>query len=217
MEEFGNSWFHEGDNVRRGWRNEWLRRLATDAKTKEIFKHKVQLDFNKNQYMKTMDEVQYTLSLLTEYFSEPSLGTYGEVAWFRVPMLSNKPSSEFIRFWSYRGAFYKESITYGMMKFFNQELSRIQTVMMRNLDKSDPRYIKNFDKNGRKFCFLDFMNDYLTGDKKDSELGKLLHNKLEGNEVNEERLYDLAKEVIYNTMDERAKDIVDNWVKAGIL
>ena len=217
MEEFGNSWFHEGDDVGRGWRNGWLRLLATDAKTKEIFKHKVQLDFNKNQYMKTMDEVQYTLSLLTEYFSEPSLGTYGEVAWFRVPMLSNKPSSEFIRFWSYRGAFYKESITYDMMKFFNQELSRIQTVMMRNLDKSDPRYIKNFDKNGRKFCFLDFMNDYLTGDKKNSELGKLLHDKLEGNKVNEDRLYDLAKEVIYNTMDKRAKDIVDNWVKAGIL
>ena len=40
--------------------------------------------------------------------------------------------------------------------------------MMRNYGKQDPEFIKNFDKNGKKFNFVDFMNKYLTGDSKNS-------------------------------------------------
>lgn len=218
-EEFGNQpWFHEGTDIERGWRNSWLRALATDSKAKEIFKHKVQLNFNKHNYMRDMSDMEYTLSLFTEYFSEGANDKQSRVpAWFRVPMLSNKPSSEFIRFYSERGTNYKETITDGMMDIFNQELSRIQTVLMRNLDSKDPRFIKNFDKNGKKFCFLDFMNDYLTGDKKNSELGKLINDKVNGKEVDEAKLYELANKAIFDTMDARAKAIVEKWVDSGLM
>ena len=218
-EEFGNQpWFHEGTDIERGWRNSWLRALATDSKTREIFKHKVQLNFNKHNYMRNMSDMEYTLSLFTEYFSEGVNDKQSRVpAWFRVPMLSNKPSSEFIRFYSERGTNYKETITDGMMDIFNQELSRIQTVLMRNLDSKDPRFIKNFDKNGKKFCFLDFMNDYLTGDKKNSELGKLINDKVNGKEVDEAKLYELANKAIFDTMDARAKSIVEKWIDAGLI
>ncbi len=218
-EEFGNQpWFHEGTDIERGWRNSWLRALATDSKAKEIFKHKVQLNFNKHNYMRDMSDMEYTLSLFTEYFSEGANDKQSRVpAWFRVPMLSNKPSSEFIRFYSERGTNYKETITDGMMDIFNQELSRIQTVLMRNLDSKDPRFIKNFDKNGKKFCFLDFMNDYLTGDKKNSELGKLINDKVNGKEVDETKLYELANKAIFDTMDARAKAIVEKWVDSGLM
>lgn len=218
-EEFGNQpWFHEGTDIERGWRNSWLRALATDSKAKEIFKHKVQLNFNKHNYMKNMSDMEYALSLFTEYFSEGANDKQSRVpAWFRVPMLSNKPSSEFIRFYSERGTNYKETITDGMMDIFNQELSRIQTVLMRNLDSKDPRFIKNFDKNGKKFCFLDFMNDYLTGDKKNSELGKLINDKVNGKEVDEAKLYELANKAIFDTMDARAKSIVEKWIDAGLI
>ena len=218
-EEFGNQpWFHEGTDIERGWRNSWLRALVTDSKTREIFKHKVQLNFNKHNYMRDMDDMEYTLSLFTEYFSEGANDKQSRVpAWFRVPMLSNKPSSEFIRFYSERGTNYRETITEGMMDIFNQELSRIQTVLMRNLDSKDPRFIKNFDKNGRKFCFLDFMNDYLTGDKKNSELGKLINDKVNGKEVDEAKLYELANKAIFNAMDAKAKAIVEAWINSGLI
>lgn len=218
-EEFGNQpWFHEGTDIERGWRNSWLRALATDSKAREIFKHKVQLNFNKHNYMRDMSDMEYTLSLFTEYFSEGANEKQSRVpAWFRVPMLSNKPSSEFIRFYSERGTNYKETITDGMMDIFNQELSRIQTVLMRNLDSKDPRFIKNFDKNGKKFCFLDFMNDYLTGDKKNSELGKLINDKVNGKEVDEAKLYELANKATFDTMDARAKAIVEKWVDSGLM
>lgn len=218
-EEFGNQpWFHEGTDIERGWRNSWLRALATDSKAREIFKHKVQLNFNKHNYMKNMSDMEYVLSLFTEYFSEGANDKQSRVpAWFRVPMLSNKPSSEFIRFYSERGTNYKETITDGMMDIFNQELSRIQTVLMRNLDSEDPRFIKNFDKNGKKFCFLDFMNDYLTGDKKNSELGKLINDKVNGKEVDEAKLYELANKAIFDAMDARAKAIVEKWIDSGLM
>lgn len=218
-EEFGNQpWFHEGTDIERGWRNSWLRALATDSKAREIFKHKVQLNFNKHNYMRDMSDMEYILSLFTEYFSEGANDKQSRVpAWFRVPMLSNKPSSEFIRFYSERGTNYKETITDGMMDIFNQELSRIQTVLMRNLDSKDPRFIKNFDKNGKKFCFLDFMNDYLTGDKKNSELGKLINDKVNGKEVDEAKLYELANKAIFDTMDARAKAIVEKWIDSGLM
>lgn len=218
-EEFGNQpWFHEGTDIERGWRNSWLRALATDSKAREIFKHKVQLNFNEHNYMKNMSDMEYALSLFTEYFSEGANDKQSRVpAWFRVPMLSNKPSSEFIRFYSERGTNYKETITDGMMDIFNQELSRIQTVLMRNLDSKDPRFIKNFDKNGKKFCFLDFMNDYLTGDKKNSELGKLINDKVNGKEVDEAKLYELANKAIFDAMDARAKAIVEKWIDSGLM
>lgn len=219
MAEYGNMpWFHTGTNIERGWRNAWLKSLATDSKAREIFKHKVQLNFNKHNYMRNMSDMEYALSLFTEYFSENASEKQTRVpAWFRVPMLSNKPSSEFIRFYSERGANYREALTNGFKMIFDQELSRIQTVEMRNLSKSDPRFIKNFDSNGKKFMFLDFMNEYLTGSKKSSELGKLIRQKLDGHQVDEARLNELAKEAIMQTMEAKAEAVVTAWEAQGIL
>lgn len=219
MAEYGNMpWFHTGNNIERGWRNTWLKSLATDSKAREIFKHRVQLNFNKHNYMRNMSDMEYALSLFTEYFSENASEKQTRVpAWFRVPMLSNKPSSEFIRFYSERGANYREALTNGFKMIFDQELSRIQTVEMRNLQKEDPRFIKNFDSNGKKFMFLDFMNEYLTGDKKSSELGKLIRQKLDGHKIDEARLNELAKEAIMQTMEARAESVVATWEAQGIL
>lgn len=219
MAEYGNMpWFHTGNNIERGWRNTWLKSLATDSKARKIFKHRVQLNFNKHNYMRNMSDMEYALSLFAEYFSENASEKQTRVpAWFRVPMLSNKPSSEFIRFYSERGANYREALTNGFKMIFDQELSRIQTVEMRNLQKEDPRFIKNFDSNGKRFMFLDFMNEYLTGDKKSSELGKLIRQKLDGHKIDEARLNELAKEAIMQTMEARAESVVATWEAQGLL
>lgn len=221
--EYGKyEWFkHQTGNIETGWRNAWLRDLVKDENAREIFKHKVQLNFNKHNYMRNMSDTEYTLSLFTEYFSEAGSAKQARVpAWFRVPMLSNKPSSEFIKFYSEKGVNYKEVITDGLKMIFDQELSRIQTVEMRGFKGGDPEFIKNFDKNGKKFNFLSFMNKYLTGDAKSTELGKLITAKIEGKQLTTEEestLNTLAKEAIFEAMNNKVESIMQEWIANGIV
>nr|DAK84496.1 MAG TPA: ATP dependent DNA helicase [Caudoviricetes sp.] len=242
MDEYGSSeWFKfpNGD-VDKGWRNEWLRILAKDENARKVFDHKVELNFNKHNYMRNMSDAEYTLSLITEYFAESTDNNTNMVpAWFRIPMQSNKPSSEFIKFYSYRGEGYKNSIVYGLHNMFLQELSRIQTVRMRNMDKKDAGFIKNFDTNGRRFNFLPVLNNYLenTADKiakrdilrnedntissDNSRLASLLQKKVEGEVAltaeEEAELGKLADRVIRQYMEDRVQSILNTWENNGIL
>lgn len=235
--EYGNSeWFKfKGRNG--AWRNEWLRMLATNEEARKIFDHKVELNFNKHNYMRNMTDAEYTLSLFAEYFAEGINDKQAMVpAWFRIPIQSNKPSSEFIKFYSYRGADYKNDIRDGLYNMFLQELSRIQTVRMRNLPKNHPSFIKNFDKNGKMFNFLPFFNSYLedtaaakrgrnlldTTDSVDenADFARILQKKLRGDELTsdeEANLMKYAKKAIYNHMDRRAQEILNRWEQEGIL
>lgn len=223
MDEYGKySWFkEESDDIEEGWRNSWLEILVKDENAKSVFKHKVQLNFNKHNYMRNMNDSEYELSMISEYFSENyKEGETRVPAWFRVPVLSNKPSSEYIRFYSYRGADYKDIITSNLKKVFDQELSRIQTVSLRNYSKEDSEFIKNFDKNGKRFNFLSFMNDYLDGILTNTELGKLLKKKLEGKQLTSEEetsLNSLAEAAIRENMERKALAIVSDWKSKGIV
>lgn len=242
MDEYGFSeWFKfQNGDVDKGWRNEWLRILAKDENARKVFDHKVELNFNKHNYMRNMSDAEYTLSLITEYFAESTDNKTNMVpAWFRVPMQSNKPSSEFIKFYSYRGEGYKNSIVYGLHNMFLQELSRIQTVRMRNMDKKDAGFIKNFDTNGRRFNFLPVLNNYLenTADKiakrdilrnedntissDNSRLASLLQKKVEGEVAltaeEEAELGKLADRVVRQHMEDRVQSILNNWENNGIL
>ena len=225
QEEFGKyDWFRDTSirDPKAGWRSGWIGILARDAAARKVFKHEAKLNYNKHNYMKDMTGNEYIMSLLSSFFAEGAgNGRDGAVAWYRIPILSNKPSEEYIRFYADMGQDYKEVISAKMAKVFNQELSRIQTVRMQNYDKSDPRFIKNFHSNGSKFCFLDFMNVYLEGGAKaNTELGKLLRAKLEGTNwdvANEPRLLDLAKEAIKANMQTRIDEILKNYETRGIM
>ena len=225
QEEFGKyDWFRDTSikNTKAGWRNGWLGILARDAAARKVFKHEAKLNYNKHNYMKNMTGNEYIMSLLSSFFSEGAgSGKDGAIAWYRIPILSNKPSEEYIRFYADMGHDYKEVISTKMAKVFNQELSRIQTVRMQNYDKSDPRFIKNFHSNGSRFCFLDFMNVYLEGGTRaNTELGKLLRAKLEGTNwdvANEPRLLDLAKQAIQTNMQTRINEILKNYEARGIM
>lgn len=241
LNEYGSSeWFKFGagdDDITKGWRNEWLRLLARDENARKVFDHKVELNFNKHNYMRNMSDAEYTLSLITEYFSESAKVEDQVPAWFRVPMQSNKPSSEFIKFYSYRGDGYKNTIVNGLHNIFLQEISRIQTVLRRNMSKNDSGFIKNFDTNGRKFCFLPVFNSYLEeGDvsKRDvlrnedgsvssdnNRFTSLLQKKVNG-ETNltpdeEVELDKLAERIIRQSMENRVQSILDTWESNGIL
>lgn len=225
QEEFGKyDWFRDTSirDPKAGWKSGWIGRLARNAADRKVFKHEAKLNYNKHNYMKDMTGNEYIMSLLSSFFSEGA-GTGKEevMAWYRIPILSNKPSEEYIRFYADMGQDYKEVISTKMAKVFNQELSRIQTVRMQNYDKSDPRFIKNFHENGKRFCFLDFMNVYLEdGARANTELGKLLRAKLEGTNwdvANEPRLLDLAKGAIQANMQTRINEILKNYETRGIM
>jgi exodeoxyribonuclease-5 len=242
MDEYGSSeWFKfQNGDADKGWRNEWLRILAKDENARKVFDHKVELNFNKHNYMRNMSDAEYTLSLITEYFAESTDNNTNMVpAWFRVPMQSNKPSSEFIKFYSYRGEGYKNSIVYGLHNMFLQELSRIQTVRMRNMDKKDASFIKNFDTNGKKFNFLPVMNLYLDNTAEGITKWNILHNedgtiaagngifaallqkKLNGEVAltaeEEAELGKLADRVIRQHMEDKVQSILNTWEDNGIL
>ncbi len=247
MKEYGFSeWFKSSKrnfDIKQGWRNRVLQRLANDENIRKAFDHKVELNFNKHNYMRNMSDQEYTVSLIMEFFAEDATlnGRPKEVpmSWYRVPMQSNKPSSEFIKLYSYRGTDYKERVTDDLYEIFLQELSRIQTVKMRNLSKNSPEFIKNFDSNGKKFCFLPVLNSYLentdTAKEKrtlilekdgtvsaadNNKFAELLQKKVEGVELTndeETAMIDLAKKAIHQSVEERVQSILDNWEKNGIL
>ena len=187
MDEYASSeWFafdKYGDFNRIQWRNSWLRLLQRED-ARKVFDHKVELNFNKHNYMRNMTDAEYTLSLITEYFAENTDKSADMApAWFRIPMQSNKPSSDFIKFYSYRGSTYKTSIVNNLHDMFLQELSRIQTVRMRKLSKGDIGFIKNFDTNGRKFNFLPVFNAYLENTPAAMAQREQLHNQVEFDET----------------------------------
>lgn len=245
---YGTSqWFKNED----GWRTPWLKTLVEGVKgsmspedVRRMFEHHIQLNFNKHNYMRTLSPEEYIISCLTNYFFSKTDNKNPDLtpAWFRVPIQSNKPSSEFIKFFSYRGVDYKNKIIDGMMSFYRQELSRIDTVRKRNKQEDDASTISSWDKNGRKFMFLPFLNAYLidrdevvakqgndllrkadsTVDvERNNELKKLLNKKLNAEEglssEEDTRLIELVKEAAYNYMQEKVNMILDSYDRSGIL
>lgn len=125
--EYGRyRWFKDEDT----WKNEWLRQLASSKEARDRLDYKVQLSYDKVDYTE-LSELSYTLSLMQEYFYDTSNKGDRKLAWYRVPILANKPSSEFIRFTRYSGKRYKDDIKRGLLKVFDQEVMRIKTVLER--------------------------------------------------------------------------------------
>lgn len=220
-DEYGKYRQFKIDNV---WRNSWLALMDTQEGARQVLTHKVQLNFNGNRYMtgrggaKAMSDVELTLSLLSEYFKENGQNTKNELAtaWFRIPLMANKPSSEFIRFYSYRGDNYKNRVLNGCMLLFGQEISRIQTVKERAkvYAENSPELIKNFDgKRGLSFCFFDFLN------KADNHFKDLVKKVTENTatEGETEELSRMARDLIAEKIDSEFKTQLEIWRKDGIV
>jgi hypothetical protein len=238
-EEYGKSeWFGKEvfDRMAKGmimrWNVPWL---AMMGRYRKEFDHRVQLNFNGHNYMRNLSDPEYALSVITEYYSE-SAEQQNDPAWFRIPMESNKPSEEFIRFMSYRNKdsnIYKTEVVEDLSDMVFMEISRIQTVRKRNLSEEDEGFIKNFDDNGRRFCFFPFLNAYMedggtilrdadgnvTEDNK--TLTKLLKKKIAGEEAltasEDVQLSNLIKRATRAYMQERVDGILDMMDRKGII
>lgn len=136
-------WFYtnsEGGLLSDGeWLNSWIGDLVASSEFREALDHKVQLNFDGTEY-RDLSELGYTLSLMSEFFYDSNK----RWAWYRMPILSNKPSSEFIKFRRYSRNF-EEEILSGLTKVVTQEVLRIRTV----LDTAGENLADNFSLNSK--------------------------------------------------------------------
>lgn len=229
------------DDLRRGWNNVWMQHMMSDSKKRRNFNCKTSLTFNGSTYMRGMTAEEYALAMITEFFGENSKETDSLfLANFRVPIESNKPSAEYITFYARGGAFYKDDLVGDFMKVFNQEISRIKTVLLReesrknSLARLEERYkqgditaqqyealvysinqeaITNFDSRGKSFVYLDFLNSEV---EQGTKLGKLIEKATQGKEVDRAELSKEAASAIEAAIQDRVDKMIELFKQNGV-
>lgn len=169
QDQFGQyEWFYDSKNGI--WLNDWVEKLATDPSMRDILQHKVLLNHDKRTYT-DWDDLDGTIILLNEFLADPTKKT----AWYHVPILSDSPSAEFIKFVRYTDGLdkngvertYQDIILDKMENLVIQEYNRIQLVKERydrRMRGENISPIANFDiignrKGGSEFKFLPALND----------------------------------------------------------
>lgn len=238
-EEFMNTefkqyeWFFKDER----WRSDWLEQLANSEEMRKGLDHKVVLSFGGVDYA-DLDDLDYTLALLSEYWGNPEDSrTNVKWAWYHVPILSDSPSAEFIRFRKYvSGVEYDENgnkLTYDdiildkLTDLVNQEYDRIMLVIARDekLQKGDSSFspIANYDisrdKNGEikslggaEFKFLPALNS-IKYDNGETFISRLHRLSIEGSGAElKEFIRSTLREVIDNSFEDTCKD----WERIGL-
>ena len=239
FEEFINTefkqyeWFFKDGR----WRSDWLEQLVNSEEMRRGLNHKVVLNSDKVDYT-NWDDLDYTLALLTEYWGDPEDSrTSVKWAWYHVPILSDAPSAEFIRFRKYvSGVEYDENgnkLTYDdiildkLTDLVNQEYDRIMLVRVRDeeFQNNNPNIspIANYDISrkkdgsiksigGAEFKFLPALNSirYNNGE---TFLDRLSRLSREGSGAElKEFIRDTLREVMDNGFEEAYRD----WARIGL-
>lgn len=219
------------------WRNDWLRQLAESDEARRNLNHKVVLSSDKVDYTK-WDDLDYTLALLTEYWGDPEDSRSSvKWAWYHVPILSDSPSAEFIRFRKYvSGVEYDEEgnkLTYEdiildkLIDLVNQEYDRIMLVRERDdayqRGDSGVEPIANYDiirdENGRiksiggaEFKFLPALNNikYDNGETFIDRIGSL---KSQGTG---DELRTFLRTTLKNVMEDGFEETYRDWERIGL-
>lgn len=235
-------WFFKNEK----WRNDWLNQIINSKDIRKGLKHKVVISSEfltpqgrtKSEYS-SWDELEYTLILLTEYFSEPEDSRSNiKWAWYHLPILSDAASAEFIRFRKYEsGIEYDEDgneLTYDdiildkLVELVNQEYDRI--MLVRQLDEEyqngnhNVPFIANYNiaRNrdgsiksigGAEFKFLPALNSFRYED------GKLFVDKLgelsrTGSGAN---VRSFIKDALREIMERGFEEEYNRWNSIGVL
>lgn len=227
-------WFFKGDH----WRNDWLRQLAESEELRRGLNHKVVLNSDKVDYT-NWDDLDYTLALLTEYWGDPdSAKSSIKYAWYHVPILSDSPSAEFIRFRKYttgdvldengKKRTYDDVILDKLVDLVNQEYDRIMLVRERDEayqrgDKSvEP--IANYDIvrkkdgniksiGGAEFKFLPALNN-LRYDNGETFIDRLSRLKSKGTGA---ELRNFLRTTLNDIMEDGFEQTYKDWMRVGLL
>lgn len=220
------------------WRNDWLRQLAESDELRRGLNHKVVLNSDKVDYT-NWDDLDYTLALLTEYWGDPdSAKASVKYAWYHVPILSDSPSAEFIRFRKYTTGdvldeegnkrTYDDVILDKLVDLVNQEYDRIMLVRERderyqNGDKSvEP--IANYDIvrksdgsiksiGGAEFKFLPALNN-IRYDNGETFIDRLSRLKSKGTGA---ELRNFLRTTLNDMMEDGFEQTYRDWVRVGLL
>lgn len=234
QDEFGQyAWFKNRKTGK--WLNHWLQRLATDSKARETFKHIAVLTKDKISYV-DKNSAQYAASLIFQYFAN---GINSNKAYFRLPMMSNKPSEEYIQFFKTQ---VEEIPSILANTVFLQELERILGCKERAntiLNPNSPNYhpecgIKAFDKNGQTFQFLEYLSVFLDSkqykqvydtlsedikpiyDSLKTSLDRYFSGKQLTDDETLQMIKDVEKVIKYN-MDIKLNNYMQSLVQTGLL
>lgn len=215
------------------WRSDWLEALADSEEMRRGLNHKVVLNSDKVQYQ-NWDDLDYTLVLLTEYFGDPdNAKSDTQWAWYHVPILSDSPSAEFIRFRKYVGTTldgqkYDDIILDKMVDIVNQEVDRISLIVQRDeaYQNGDPNVepIANYDivrnedgsiksMGGAEFKFFPALN-LIRYDNGESFLDRFIRIQHEGTG---EELRDFIRGALREAIDSEFEQTYRDWAKAGLL
>lgn len=227
-------WFYKDGH----WRNDWLRQIEESEELRKGLSHKVVLNSDKVDYT-NWDDLDYTLALLVEYWGDPdSAKSSIKYAWYHVPILSDSPSAEFIKFRKYttgdvldengKKRLYDDVILDKLVDLVNQEYDRIMLVRERDEayqrgDRSvEP--IANYDivrkkdgsiksLGGAEFKFLPTLNNikYDNGETFIDRLNRL-RNEGTGAEL---RLF--LRETLNDMMEDDFEQTYRDWMAVGLL
>ena len=219
------------------WRNDWIQQLVESDEMRKGLSHKVVLNSDKVDYT-NWDDLDYTLALLTEYWGDPEDSrTSVKWAWYHVPILSDSPSAEFIRFRKYvSGVEYDENgnkLSYDdiildkLTDLVNQEYDRIMLVRARDeeLQNGNPNisYIANYDIvrkgdgsiksiGGAEFKFLPALNS-IRYDNGETFLDRLSRLSREGSGA---ELKDFIRGALREIMDNGFEETYRDWARIGL-
>ena len=220
------------------WRNDWLRQLEESEELRRGLSHKVVLNSDKVDYT-NWDDLDYTLALLTEYWGDPdSSKSSTKYAWYHVPILSDSPSAEFIRFRKYttgdildengKKRTYDDVILDKLVDLVNQEYDRIMLVRARDEayqrgDRSvEP--IANFDIirrgdgeiksiGGAEFKFLPVLNT-LRYDNGETFIDRVSKLKSKGTGA---ELRNFLRTTLNDMMEDGFEQTYKDWQRVGLL
>ena len=178
-----DGWYYSSSNralAGRGWLNEWMEILESDKQYRNMLKHVASLAYEGTGYTDKINP-QMWASMMSAYFYDKNATS----AYYRVMLLSNKPSEEYIRFVRFTKGYKDHIATNVLMRTFMAEVNRIRTVKER-LDKvkngtlDSKILIENLEtgpQNGTKFYFLKFLNEEM---ERGTKLGKLTERFIDG-------------------------------------
>lgn len=213
------------------WRSDWIEKLATDPAMRKALQHKVVLNHDKIAYQ-DWDDLDYTIVLLNEYWAEPK----EKMAWYHVPILSDSPSAEFIRFVRYttgsevdedgNNRSYQDIILDKMINIINQEYDRIQLVRERDamyLSGANIAPIANFDikrdkegniktLGGAEFKFIPELNNY---QYEDGETFLNRFARLRSESPSEFRQF--LRDTLEDIMEQGFESTYAEWANIGLL
>lgn len=214
------------------WRNDWLRQIEESEELRKGLSHKVVLNSDKVDYT-NWDDLDYTLALLVEYWGDPdSTESSIKYAWYHVPILSDSPSAEFIRFRKYitgdvldengKKRSYDDVILDKLVDLVNQEYDRIMLVRERyeayqRGDRSvEP--IANYDivgerPGGSEFKFLPALNN-IKYDNGETFIDRLSRLRAKGTGA---ELRNFLRTTLNDMMEDGFEQTYRDWQRVGLL